>query len=497
MRRDMKKSMTFALAAVVSVMITGVIFAQQAPASDKSVSLSKVERKNKAPVSKELIKVKLPRPVEARLDNGLTVLIVENHKLPYVSIEMVIDGAGPISEPADKPGLASATAAQMTQGTSTRTSLQIAEQIELFGAALRVGSPFGGNIANISASGLSETMGSWFPIFVDVLLHSSFPADELKNYQQRSLVDLKRQRSSPAFLASERFNRAVYGTFPASIVSATPEFLQSMTPAMLVSWHDERYVPQNSILGIAGDVNPAQTIEMLKKSLGGWKRNGTEVKLPPNASPVAKKQVYLVNRPDSVQTNIMIGNIAIDRRNPDYVALRVANQVLGDGPASRLFIKLREEKGYTYHAGSSFHAFQFPGPWNATSEVRTEVTEGSMVEFFNELNRLGNEKVPDSELEDAKRTIVARFALSLESPAQALDAALQVKRYGLPADYWDTYPQQVAAVTANDVVRVAKKYINPENAQIVVVGDASKIRSIMEKYGPVTMYDTEGKQVAN
>jgi zinc protease len=471
--------------------------AQQPQMEDKSVDLSKVERKNKAPVSKELIKVKLPRPVEAKLDNGLTVLVIENHKLPYVSMQLLIDGAGPISEPADKSGLASATASLLTQGTTTRTSLQIAEQIDRFGAALGASSPFGGNSCSIGVSGLTETMDKWFPLFTDVLLHPSFPEKELKNYQQRALVNLKRQRSSPDFLASERFNRAVYGKFPAATVSATAEFLQGMTPAALKAWHDERYVPQNAILGIAGDVNPTQVIAMLKKSLGEWKKTSLEAKIPSSATPASSKHVYLVNRPDSVQTSILIGNIAIDRRSPDYVALRVANQVLGGGPASRLFVRLREEKGYTYGASSTFHAFQFAGPWIAESDVRTEVTEGSLTEFFNEFKRLSAEKTPVAELDDAKRTIVAKFALSLESPAQVLDAAIQIKRYGLPADYWDTYPEKVAAVTPDEVVRVAKKYINPENAQIVVVGDAAKIKTIMEKYGPVSIFDTEGKEQTN
>lgn len=477
------------------LVLAGTLLAQQAPQSDKSVSLSKVERKNKAPVSKELIKVRLPRPVQAKLDNGLAVLIIENHKLPFVSLELVIDGAGPISEPSSQAGLASATASMLNQGTGSRSSLQIAEEVDRFGANLHASSTFGGNTALISVSGLSETMDKWFPIFVDVLLHPSFPEKELKNYQQRSLVDLKRQRSSPSFLASERFNLAVYGKFPASVISASPAFLQSMTPAMLAEWHEKHYVPQNAILGIAGDVNPAQTINLLKKSLADWKRTTLEAKLPPSAVAAIHKQVYLVNRPDSVQTNIMIGNIALDRRSPDYVALRVTNQILGDGPASRLFIKLREEKGYTYGASSSFHAFLFAGPWNASSEVRTEVTEGSMAEFFNEFNRIRTEKVPDSELEEAKRTIVAKFALSLESPQQVLQSALEIQRYGLPADYWDTYPAKIAAITADDVQRAARKYINPENLQIVAVGDASKIRSILEKYGPLTMYDTEGKPV--
>src|SRR5689334_1625631 len=179
----MKKFICMTMAA--GILAAGAVWAQSSPDSDKSVSLSKVERKNKAPVSKDLIKVKLPRPVETKLDSGLTVMILENHKLPYVSMQLVINGAGPISEPAAQPGLASATASLLTQGTATRSSLEIAEQTDRFGAGLQASSNFGGNSAIIAASGLSETMGKWYPLFVDVLLHPSFPEKELKNYQQR------------------------------------------------------------------------------------------------------------------------------------------------------------------------------------------------------------------------------------------------------------------------------------------------------------------------
>jgi len=486
------------IAVFLAAVPLGVLLpAQQPQENDKSVSLSQVERKNKAPVSKELLKVKLPKPVEAKLDNGLTVLILENHKLPYVAMNLLIEGAGAIDEPVDKAGLAAATAALLSQGTATRTSRQIAEEADLDGASLHASSSFGGNDTEVFASGLSQTFDKWFALFTDVLLHPSFPDAELRNYRQRALVGLKQQRAQASFLASEQFSRAVYGAFPASVVSASPQFLESMTPANLQKWHAERYVPQNAILGITGDVNPRETIAMLSKSLAAWKRTGYEKRLPPSAPVVAQKHVYLVNRPGSVQTNIVIGNIAIDRRSPDYLAMRVANQILGGSSAARLFMKLREEKGYTYGAYSTFTPLGFAGPWRAFSEVRTDVTEGSMAEFFNELNRIRQDQTPASELEEAKRSIVATFALSLESPSQILQLAITQKRYGLPPGYWDVYPEKIAAVTADDVLRIARKYINPANAQIVAVGDAAKIKAIMEKYGPVTVYDTNGKEITN
>ena len=198
------------------------------------------------------------------------------------------------------------------------------------------------------------------------------PAEELPSAH---LIGLKQQRGQASFLASARFSRAVYGVFPASVVSASPEFLQRLTPADLLKWHDERYVPQNSILGITGDVNPPRyDCPVLTKRWPVGSARPSEKKLPPSPPVVEQKHVYLVNRPGSAQTKIEIGNIAIDRRSPDYVAMRVANQILGGGGSARLFMKLREEKGYTYGAYSTFTPLGFAGPWRAFSDVRTDVT---------------------------------------------------------------------------------------------------------------------------
>ena len=258
-------------------------------------------------------------------------------------------------------------------------------------------------------------------------------------------------------------------------------------------WHDERYVPQDAILGIAGDVTPAQIMPKLRSFLGGWKKTDLKAPSVPATAPAAERHVAIVNRAGSVQTNLMMGNIAIDRRNPDYVALMVMNQVLGGGSSARLFNNLREDKGYTYGAYSSLSAGEYAGPWEATSEVRTDVTEGAMREFFNEFNRIRDEKVPAAELEEKKRAVVARFALQLESPQSVLNFAITRKVYGLSDDYWDTYPAKISAVTADDVERVAKKYLNLDNIQIVAVGDAAKIKPVLEKYGNVTVYDVDGK----
>jgi zinc protease len=459
----------------------------------KSIPLSQVERKNRAPVSKEILRVKLPKPAEATLPNGLTVLILEDHRLPTVAVQLLITGAGAIYEPADRPGLASVTAQMMMQGTASRTSRQIAEESERLGANVSTSSPFGSSSAGIQASGLSDNFEQWFALATDVLLHASFPPDELAKLKQRSKASLKQQRTQPGFLATERFSRAVYGAFPASVTSTTDASLDAMTAEELTRWQRERYVPQNAILAIAGDVKAATLIPQLQKWLAGWQK--TDAGEPKNAStsPVAAKKIYLVDRPDSVQTTIVMGNIAIDRRDPDYPAMVVLNQIFGAGPQSRLFLNLRENKGYTYGVYSGFTALRYAGPWRAGGDVRTAVTDGAMTEFLNELNRIRDQKVADADLDDAKHSVVASFALSLENSAQLLNYATIAKLYGFPADYWDTYPAKIMAITADDVQRVAKKYMSPDTMQIVAVGDASKIKTVMEKYGPVEMYGVDGK----
>ena len=495
----MKRTKSFlwplmATALLLTWPLRGLSQPQQAPAPDtKVVSVSKVERKNKAPVSKEVLRVKLPKPVEATMDNGLNVMVLEDHRLPTVFVTLQIHGAGPVHEPAELPGLTSITAQMLREGTKTRTSRQIAEEVERLGATLFVSSGFGSTSATLTASGLSDNLDEWLPLAADVLLNPSFPAEELAKLKQRLKVQLRQQRAQPSFLADERFSRAVFGSHPAALVAATPESIDAMTPELLAKWHREHYVPQNAIIGIAGDVRADELLPKLKKWLGGWPKTESKETLPPDPVAPTAKKIYLVDRPNSVQTTITMGNIAIDRRDSDYIPMVVWNRVLGQGPAARLFLNLREEKGYTYGVYSSFTALKYPGPWEAGGNVRTEVTEGAMMEFLKELRRIREEKVPEAELTEAKQAMVASFALSLEQPAQLLNYAITRKIYGFPEDYWDTYPARLTAVTVDDVQRVARKYVNLEALQVVAVGESSKIKAVLEKFGPVEVYDTEGK----
>ncbi|HEY7556553.1 MAG TPA: pitrilysin family protein [Candidatus Binatia bacterium] len=458
-------------------------------------SASKVERKNRAPVSRDMLRVKLPKPVEAKLKNGLTVLVIEDHRAPFVSIQLHIGGAGALFEPAQLAGLASTTAQMLREGTKSRTSIQISEAIDRLGASLGAGSSFGSSEVVLSASGLSDNFDAWFEIVLDVLLNPSFPADELEKLKQRQRVQLRQQRSSANFLASERFNRAVYNGHPAAIVSQSEKSVDALTREILAQWHRERYGPQDAILGVAGNVRAPELIKKLEKSLGGWKASGIKEAWPRDPVAATARKVFLVDRLNSVQTTVALGNIAIERRSPDYFPMVVMNHVIGAGSSGRLFLNLREEKGYTYGVYSDFSALRYPGPWRAVGNMRTEVTEPALVEFFNEIRRIRDEPVPAAELEASKRAIAASFALSLEQPSAPLNFAIVSKRYGLAAGYWDDYPAKIMAVSAADVRRVARKYLNPETMQLVAVGDREKIKAALEKYGPVEVYDAEGRRV--
>ncbi len=470
---------------------------QAPPAADsKAISRSKVERKNRAPVSKEILRVKLPKPVETTLPNGLTVLILEDHRFPNVTAQLILRGTGALTEPASQVGLASLTAQMLREGTAKHTSKEIGEAIDRLGASLTASAPFGSESTTIQASGLSDNFDQWFALTTEILLHPSFPADELAKLKQRQKVQLIQQRQQPGFLANERFNRAVYGNHPAAVVTATVESLDAATPGALAKWHHERYAPQNAVLGIAGDVNAKEVMKKLTDWLAEWKKTDEKVASAPTTIPVPGRKVWIANRPNSVQTTLAMGNIAIDRMSPDYPGMVVLDQVLGAGPTARLFLNLREEKGYTYGVYSSFTARRFAGPWRVGGDLRTEVTEGAMTEFVKELERIRDQKVPETELDEARHAVVAGFALSLEQPTQLLGYALESKLYGFPADYWDTYPGKISAVTTDDVQRIAKKYIQPESMQIVAVGDAPKIKPVLEKYGAVEVYDIQGKPEA-
>jgi zinc protease len=483
--------MTTALALALAA---SVALAQQ-PQTLKGVVI-----KGKTPVNKEVLKVAMPKAYETELGNGMRVIVLENHKLPTFAMQMVVMSGG-LSDPADQPGAAQYTATMLREGTKTRSSRQIAEAIESMGAFLVATSGLSWPTSQITATGLTENFDQIMELFADVILNPSFPADDLNKLKTRAAAQLRAQRSQPGFLANEMFLKTMYGAHPASRAALTPAQLQGITPDTLKQFHAAHYRPNNAIFAIVGDVNPSEIVAKLEKTFGGqhgsqhgsWTRGDVPRPDLPKVSEPGQSKIYLIDRPGSEQTNLILGNLSIERNDPDYYALDVMNQVLGGGASARLFLNLREDKGYTYGAYSVFSAANYRGVFRANTEVQTKVTKGSMDELIYEFKRIRDEKTPDDEFDRAKRTIVGGFAMRVERPLSLLSNILTQKIYNLPADYWDAYPQKIAAVTADDVQRVARKYLDLAKLQIVAVGDAKQIADMMKQFGGVELYDTEGK----
>lgn len=447
--------------------------------------------KGKAPLPKEVLRVKLPRPQEFALPNGARLFVLEDHRLPTVAMSVQVR-AGTLFE--EKSGVADMTASLLTEGTTTRSARKLAEDAEKIGASLSARA--GSERATVGVSGLSENTDTLVELLADVLLRPSFPQDRLTRTQFRAAAATVQRRSDPAFLAGELSRKLFYGAeTPYGRPSPTAEQIRALTVADLRAYHDRYYRPGGALIGVVGDVKPREIADKLKAALADWKPaagGSATVELPSasGALPKEKSAIYVIDRPGSAQTVLSFGNIApVRRSDPDYIALQVTNRILGGNFSSRLNQKLREEKGYTYGARSTLVAPKWPGTWGASTNVRTAVTVPAVKDTLAEFARIQREPVRPQELEQAKRSMIGSFALTLESPSAVLERTLDLVDFGLPLDYWDTYPSRVEAVTAADIQRVAKKYLGEGRIQLVAVGERSEIETGLAGIAPVTVFD--------
>lgn len=453
-----------------------------------------VVMKGRAPVSTDVLEVNLPRPARTELPNGLDVMVIEDHRLPQVSFQIVIPGAGGFYDPADRVGLASIATALMREGTATRTSDEISAALETMAASVSIGAGASSEAATMSGSSLTDSFAETFALAADILLLPNFPQAEVDRYRERTRAQLVQLRTNPNFLADEMFNRVVYGSHPGGRTNMTPETLEAVTHDMLVEFHRTRIVPDHAVVAFAGDITMAQARELVVRHLASWRKADTPqpgITEPGAAGPA---RVHFIARPNSVQSNLIVGTQAISRTSDEYDVLDVMNAVIGGGPTGRLFTILREEKGYTYGAYSGLSTPKYRGDWQAYTDVRSQVTSDALRDLLHEVARLRDEPVPEKEFEDKKRSLVAAFALSLESPARVLSYAMTQWTYGLSDDYWDEYPQRIAAITREQVQAAAKQYLDPSRLQIIVVGDPSA-GGILEPFGTVVTYDTNGQRI--
>jgi zinc protease len=479
------------LAGAATLATATALAAGQAPQpADNSIQL-----KGKAPVSNTVLRVSLPKPQVADLPNGLRVMVIEDTRAPQVTMQIVIRGAGGYYDPAGHFGLAQFTAANLREGTAKRTSPEIAEYLERLAATVNVTAGMSSEEATVTASSLREHFDQVMDLAAELVLSPAFPEQELARYKAQTRAQLMQQRAQPNFLAFERFSQVVAEGHPDGRMAPAIDTVEKTTRADLEAFHKSHYVPDHAVVAITGDITMATALEAVQSRFGGWAKSGVT---PPSVSdPVglADPGVFLVARPNSVQTSLVVGVQAISRLDPDFYAMTVLNKVIGGGPTGRLFRHLREEKGYTYGAGSQLDARRFRGTWVASTDVRSEVTEPALADLVDELRQAREIRVPDQEFADAKRSLVAAFALAIESPQSALGNALVRWRFGLPADYWDRYPERIMAVTQDQVQAVAKKYLDPKRLQIVAVGDRAVAEAVLTKLGRLQVFDAEGKKV--
>jgi len=436
--------------------------------------------------------ISIPTPRETTLRNGLTLVVVEDSRLPLVSYRLAFPVGGAF-DPPGLPGLTDLLAGLLPEGTQSKTSKEIAEEIARMGASLSAGATSDYTI--VAASALSQFNDPVLDLMAEVILEPSFPENEVALAKMNTKESLRQQRAQPSFLASEMVSRVMFGDHPYSIVAPTPESIDRCSREDFVTFHRSKLVPNSAVFIVVGDVRYEDIVSKVESLFSTWE-SGEELVANFPAPPARTKRVaYLVDRPGSAQSNIVIANSGIVRTSPDYFPLMLMHTVLGATASSRLFMNLREDKGYTYGAYTSLDARRSAGTFRATAEVRTPVTGDSLKEFFYELERIGNEPVSDKEISDAKSYLTGVFPIRLETQEGLTDQLVQINMLRLPSDYLQTYRDRIQAVTVQEIQRVAQKYIKPDEAALIVVGDGALVMEQIKPYAEdVEVYNTAGKR---
>ncbi len=446
-------------------------------------------------------KLTLP-PVERRkLSNGLDVLVVEQHELPIVSMNLVMK-MGAAGDPADKAGLASLTADMLDEGTATRSSLEISDQLASIGSSLQIAA--GWDSVTASMRTLTRHLDRSLEIYADVISNPAFPEKDLERLRLQRLAGLRQQRDNPDAIAGLVFQTVLYGRgHPyGHPLTGDEASLQSLNAADVRGFYETYYRPNNSALIVVGDVKPDAVVAKLEKAFAGWKSAHVPA-VDVSAAPVQRDHaaIYLVDRPGSVQSVIQIGQVGVPRSSPDYFPLFVMNRILGGASSARINLNLREDKGYTYGASSTFSFRRGAGPFTAQAPVQGFSTKESVIEFMKEIRGIRGEiPVTPAELEAAKQSIVRGFPRGFETPDQIANNLELIVTYDLPDTYFNSYLERVQAVTLEDVNRVANRYLQPDRMAVVIVGDRHAIeqplRTLDDIGGRINLVDAEGKPAA-
>lgn len=439
--------------------------------------------------------VSLPPITTRQLPNGLRLMIVEQHELPLADFVLLV-GSGSTADPASKPGIANLLSAMLREGTTTRKSLEIADQIAFLGIRLSPTSSW--ESSTLSLHTPTAQFDSALALFADVALHPSFPANEFERVRKTQLTELLQLRDQGAAIASIAFPAIIYGSAHpyGAPAQGTEASVKALTTGDLQSYYQANFRPNNATLIVVGDVTPAQVEQKINALFGGWQRadipqiNYSE---PPKSGTTT---IYLIDKPGAAQSSFRIGAVGVPRSTQDYFALTVMNTILGGSFTSRLNQNLRETRGYTYGAGSRFDMRRAAGPFLASAEIVTAKSDSALLEFMKELNGI-RQLVPPAELSRAKRYLQLQLPGNFETTQQIAAALVPVALFGLPLDYYNNYVQNIEGVTQADVARVAQQYINPGSLAVVIVGDRKTIEPGLKatNVGPIAIRDISGQPI--
>jgi predicted Zn-dependent peptidase len=432
-----------------------------------------------------------PRRTVRTLSNGMQVVLAESRTFPKVSAQLFFrSGNAAVAHRA--PGLAEMTATVVRTGTASRPSRLIEEDLRRMGADL--GSHAGADTTTISASGLAEFSEGLLALVADLARNASFPSEELERERRQRIEGLRIERTTPGFLASERLRRILFGEHPYAIVAPTEEQVAAYTRDQLEALYRQNYTPANALLIIVGDFAAEEMLAQVERIFGDWKAPAPPATLSPVPPHYSGRHVHLVHLPGSVQTQVLLGNLAITRRDPDWYRLVLANSIYGGAFHSRLVINIREQKGYTYSPRSGLNALRQHGYFTVHAAVRNEVAAATLTEMFYEMDRMRSLPVTQEELDSARSYLSGVFSLGVATQDGLLGQLSTAFLDRLPEDYLETYREKIHALTAGDILAVARRHFDSANSQIVLVGDRDQIADQAALFGPVTEYDAAGKQ---
>lgn len=430
-----------------------------------------------------------PQRTHAKLANGLEIVLAEAHSIPKFHGELVFR-SGNAAALHRAPGLAEMTATVVRTGTKRRASRQIEEDLRRIGADLSASA--GSDSSAIAFAGLSEFSTELLNAVDELAREASFPEAEFERERRQKLEEVKLERTSPGFLASERLRKVLFGAHPYGTVSASEAQVAAYTREDLLHTYREFYTPENALLVMVGDFAPSAMLQSIEKVFGAWKGSKPHVPAPAASANPRGRRVYLVDVPGAVQAQILVGCHAITRKHPDWIKLNLTNSLYGGAFNSRLVMNIREDKGYTYSPRSGVHPMRQGGYFSISAAVRNDVVAASLTEMFYELDKLRALPVPSGEFADAQNYLSGMFSMGLATQSGLLSQLATVALNELPDDYLETYRDKVRATTPADLLATARKYFDSANMQIVVVGDRRQLEEQARLFGETEIYDAQG-----